>query len=125
MTNEIYRVIMSTKNKFGGQVMVKEKLNTMAIKVEEILKNKVRARDDDNVLYAYFLNSLGVSVRRTSFWEIIRRVVNGDLPSIESVGRVRRKIQELNPELVGTAEKRKIRYKAIDDYKEFARQKEL
>lgn len=105
--------------------MAKEKLNTMAVIVEEILRNKVKARDDDNVLYAYFLNSLGISVRYTSFWEITRRVVKGDLPSIESVGRVRRKIQELNPELVGTAEKRKIRYKAIDDYKEFARQKEL
>ena len=105
--------------------MAKEKLNTMAIKVEEILRTKSNARDDDNVLYAYFLNSLGVSVRRTSFWEIARRVVNGDLQSMESVGRVRRKVQELNPELVGTAEKRKIRYKAINDYKEFARQKEL
>ena len=105
--------------------MSKQKLNTMIIKVEEILRNKSKARDDDNVLYAYFLNSLGVSVRKTSFWEITRRVVNGDLPSMESVGRVRRKVQELNPELVGTVEKRKIRYKAIDDYKEFARQKEL
>lgn len=105
--------------------MAKQKLNTMTIKVEEILRNKLKARDDDNVLYAYFLNSLGVSVRETSFWEIAHRVVNGDLPSMESVGRVRRKVQELNPELVGTAEKRKIRYKAIDDYKEFARQKEL
>ena len=105
--------------------MAKEKLNTMAIKVEEILRTNSNARDDDNVLYAYFLNSLGVSVRRTSFREITRRVVNGDLPSMESVGRVRRKVQELNPELVGTAEKRKIRYKAIDDYKAFARQKEI
>lgn len=105
--------------------MAKQKLNTLAIKVEEILRNESKTRDDDNVLYAYFLNSLGVSVRKTSFWEITRRVVNGDLPSMESVGRVRRKVQELNPELVGTAEKRKIRYKAIDDYKEFARQKEL
>ena len=105
--------------------MANGKLNTMAVKVEEILRNKLKARDDDNVLYAYFLNSLGVSVRKTSFWEITRRVVNGDLPSMESVGRVRRKVQERNPELVGTAEKRKIRYKAIDDYKEFARQKEL
>ena len=103
--------------------MAKEKLNTMAVKVEEILRDKTKARDDDNVLYAYFLNSLGVSVRRTSFWEITRRVVNDDLPSMESVGRVRRKVQELNPELVGTEEKRKMRYKAIDDYKEFARQK--
>lgn len=105
--------------------MAKEKLNTIATIVKEILKNKTKARDDDNVLYAYFLNSLGFSVRRTSFWEITRRVVNGDLPSIESVGRVRRKVQDLNPELVGTAEKRKIRYKAIDDYKEFAHQKEI
>ena len=105
--------------------MTNGKLNTMAVKVEEILRNKLKTRDDDNVLYAYFLNSLGVSVRKTSFWEITRRVVNGDLPSMESVGRVRRKVQELNPELVGTAEKRKIRYKAIDDYKEFARQKEI
>ena len=105
--------------------MAKEKLNTIAVKVEDILRSKPKARDDDNVLYAYFLNSLGVSVHKTSFWEITRRVVNGDLPSMESVGRVRRKVQELNPDLVGTAEKRKIRYKAIDDYKEFARQKEL
>ena len=105
--------------------MAKEKLNTMAIKVDKILRKEQNNRDDDNLLYAYFLNSLGVSVRKTSFWEITRRVVNGDLPSMESVGRVRRKVQELNPELVGTAEKRKIRYRAIDDYKEFARQKEI
>ena len=105
--------------------MAKEKLNTMAVKVEDILRSKSKARYDDNELYAYFLNSLGVSVRKTSFWEIARRVVNGDLPSMESVGRVRRKVQELNPELVGTAEKRKIRYKAIDDYKAFVRQKEI
>ena len=125
MTNGLRYGIITVKNEFGGCIMAKEKLNTMAIKVEEILRNKSKARDDDNVLYAYFLNSLGVSVRKTSFWEITRRVVNGDLPSMESVGRVRRKVQELNPELVGTAEKRKIRYKAIDDYKEFARQKEI
>ena len=105
--------------------MVKQKLNTMAIRVEEILRNKSKARDDDNVLYAYFLNSLGVSVRKTSFWEITRRVVNGDLPSMESVGRVRRKVQELYPELGGGAEKRKIRYRATEDYKEFACQKEI
>ena len=105
--------------------MVKKRLNTMAIGVEEILNKEPKTRDDDNLLYAYFLNSLGVSVRNTSFWEITRRVVNGELPSLESVGRVRRKVQELNPELVGTAEKRKIRYKAIADYKEFARQKEI
>lgn len=105
--------------------MAKQRLNTMAVKVEEILRDRVKARDDDNVLYAYFLNSLGISVHKASFWEITRRVVNGDLPSMESVGRVRRKVQELNPELIGTAEKRKIRYKAIDDYKEFARQKEI
>lgn len=52
--------------------MAKEKLNTMAVKVEDILRSKSKARDDDNVLYAYFLNSLGVSVRKTSFWEISR-----------------------------------------------------
>lgn len=102
-----------------------ERLNTMSEKVKEILTNKLTARDNDNVLFAYYLNSLGVSVRKTSYWEVSQRIVSGELPSLESVGRVRRKVQELHPELGGSAEKRKIRYKATEDYKDFARQKEI
>lgn len=106
-------------------MMAKENLNTIAIKIEEILTKQLDARNDDNLLYAYFLNSLGVSVKKTSFFEIMRQVVNGYLPSMESVSRVRRKVQEIRPALIATAEKRKIRYKAMSDYKNFAYQTEV
>lgn len=101
------------------------KLNTMSEKVKEILTNRPKTRDDDNVLFAHYLNTLGVSVRKTSYWEVSQRIISGELPSLESVGHVRRKVQELYPELGGSAEKRKIRYKATEDYKDFARQKEM
>lgn len=102
-----------------------QKLNTMSEKVKEILTNKPKTRDDDNILFAHYLNSLGVSVCKTSYWEVSQRIVSGELLSLESVGRVRRKVQELYPELGGSAEKRKIRYRATEDYREFARQKEI
>lgn len=76
----------------------KEQLLTLTDQVKTILGIHRLAREDDNILYAYVLNLYGYS-KDISWWKVTELVSSQRLPSIESVGRVRRKCQELYPEL--------------------------
>lgn len=75
------------------------------------------SRDDDRLLtlriwYDYF----GVNEWAPVGEVMLRR----DLPSQESIGRVRRKVQAMDETLRGSTQKEKIRYNAQADYMDYA-----
>lgn len=74
------------------------KLKETSVTVEKILTEKPATREDDYLLFSYYLNTKGISVK-TSFRTIHQLIKGGEIPSIESVSRVRRCIQEKRPEL--------------------------
>lgn len=88
--------------------------------VEKILTEKVKSRDDDYLLYCYFLNTQGIS-KYTPFWELYSKIRNKELPSLESIGRIRRKVQELNPELTPSKSVKEGKAAQEQEYKEYAR----
>ena len=104
--------------------MEKKKLKTISAEVKELLQKYPRARDDDMLLYSYYMNIKGYSWNITVS-ELYYLQKEGNLPTFESVGRARRKVQELNPELGPTTQVRKMRYRAEEDFKAFSRKKEI
>ena len=71
------------------------KIRNTAEIVKEILEQKPRARDCDFVLYGFVLNKYGYSVS-IPFNELANLVKAEELPSMETVGRARRKVMELS-----------------------------
>lgn len=76
------------------------KVRQVAELVKEILEQKPRARDCDFVLYGFVLNKYGYSIN-IPFSELAERVKAKEIPSMETVGRTRRKCMELYPSLRG------------------------
>lgn len=76
------------------------KVRQVAELVKEILEQKPRARDCDFVLYGFVLNKYGYSVN-IPFNELANLVKAKEIPSMETVGRTRRKCMELYPSLRG------------------------
>lgn len=88
--------------------------------VERILTEKVKSRDDDHLLYCYFLNTQGIS-KNISFWTLCSKIKNKELPSLESIGRIRRKVQELNPALAPSKSVKESKTAQEQEYREYAR----
>lgn len=88
--------------------------------VEKILREHPTTRDDDFLLYAFVLNSYGFS-KNTSFWKIRGYVLSQTVPSMECVGRCRRKLQEAYEELRAIDPVEKGRRSRCPEYKEYAR----
>lgn len=89
--------------------------------VKAILTEKPLARDDDYTLYGYVLNHYGLS-KNITFWDIRANVKDGIIPSMESVGRARRKCQELYPALRASKRVAEGRAEQVPDYESFAAQ---
>ena len=93
------------------------RLKDQESKVREILEECPRARDDDREL------TLRVWVRFykiNPYAPVIEVMRNRNLPSQESLGRVRRKLQMGDETLRGSRHKEKIRFNAQKDYLEYA-----
>ena len=95
------------------------KLNTLEDMVREVLKKDPKARDDDRILTLDVWVNIFKINPRSPVAEVMR---NKDLPSQESIGRVRRKIQQKDESLRGSKQKEKIRLEAQEDYLEYARE---
>lgn len=72
-------------------------------KVAFILKNKPQLRDDDNKLLAsFFVYEIGkAKIESMNAMDLLKMIAFGELPSTESIRRVRQKLQEQNVELRG------------------------
>lgn len=92
--------------------------------VKEILVKSPQARDDDYTLYAYVLNHYGIS-KNITFWDLRTKVKDGEVPSMESVGRARRKCQELYPGLRASQPVAKGRAEQVEVYEDFASQRAI
>ena len=93
-------------------------LNKLKDLVLDILKNKSITRNSDRLLYDEVCTELGYDTHRMTAYEMLH---NTSMPSIESVGRARRKAQEEHPELRATSQVSSRRMEKFSEYLEFAR----
>jgi len=92
------------------------RLDTLEDMVREALKRDTKARDDDRILTL----DVWCNVFNVNPWSPVCEVMrNRELPSQESLGRVRRKIQEADESLRGSKYKEKVRLNAQLDYIEY------
>ena len=91
--------------------------NDIFNKVERVLREYPRARDDDNYLIALvYRNYYGVG--SASFFEVMVNFKTLALPSPESITRYRRKLQEEMPLIYGSSgQMRKERAKEEEAYR--------
>lgn len=99
-----------------------QKLKTIEDKVRAILKKDEEARNDDMVLYLKVCNSYFKDAGAMTFAEVMSQYRYLGLPSFESVGRIRRKLQAEHPELLGSVRIQKIRAKQEQDYRRYAKE---
>ena len=74
--------------------------------IKEVLETVPEARESDRCLMYHFYKRIGVDV--TLPWYQINNC--SELPHQENIGRIRRKLVEIHPELAGTksAEERRV-----------------
>lgn len=93
--------------------------------VKEILMQDERARNSDNFLYLRVLGVVGmmkgVDVYKMSIPTLLLYLPSQGFPSLETVGRCRRKIVQHYPELAGCRAVEAQRTLHEDIYKEYAK----
>lgn len=93
------------------------KLDTLEEQVRAVLIKDPKARDDDRILTL----DVWCNVYKINPWSPVKEVMrNKNLPSQESLGRVRRKIQQMDESLRGSKYKEKIRMDAQADFMDYA-----
>lgn len=95
--------------------------NTTKI-VKSILETNKQARNSDAYLYIEVCKSINPQVIHKPFVEVLADLKEYNLPSIETVGRCRRKVVESNPHLAGNSEVEAGRELKEAEFREYARQ---
>lgn len=103
-----------------------KRLRELSNRVKNILETNEKARNSDNVLYLYVLRSYGeekgIDVDKMSVPMLLLHCKDMGLPSLESMGRARRKVQELYPELRASDDVQVIKEEQEEAYRTFARE---
>ena len=73
--------------------------------VKQMLTEAPATRDDDMLLYGYFLAKYMLVRPDETFFQVCSSARARKLPSYESISRARRKVQEQCPELRGTRQR--------------------
>ena len=101
------------------------KLRKISNLVHEILINEPACRSNDNILYWRVLQVIGsrngIDVEKMSVPTLLFHMREYGLPSIESVGRARRKIQEQCQELCAEDTVEAHRMLLEEEYRQYAR----
>lgn len=92
------------------------RINKWEDKVKAILEEHPAAREDDRALYYWILKEEGYDVTVS----IARFLMGTGYPNFETIGRVRRKLQEKYPELSENSI-RAMRSKAEKEFEAYAR----
>ena len=79
-----------------------KKLKDLEKRVRKILKNNPSTRGDDDLLYKYVLDDLKVDTSEFSVESFLLNYRKMGIPTIETVGRCRRKLQAKNETLKPT-----------------------
>lgn len=95
-----------------------DRLKTLEAKVRAELENRPTTRDDDRELTVYVYRDFYGVNPWAPFAEVLGR---DDLPSQETIGRARRKLQEHNENLRGSKRKEKIRIAQQERFIEYAK----
>ena len=96
-------------------------LKTIEGKVRAILEKDEEARNDDMTLYLAVCNTCLKGTGAMPFAEVMAQYRHLGLPSFESVGRTRRKLQEKHPELLGSLRMQKLRARGEKAYRKYAK----
>lgn len=99
-----------------------QNLKTIESKVRAILEKDEEARNDDMVLYLKVCNGYLKDTGAMPFAEVMSQYRYLGLPSFESVGRTRRKLQAAHPELLGSVRIQKLRAKQERHYRRYAKE---
>ena len=99
-----------------------DSLKTIEGKVRAVLQENEDARNDDMVLYLALCNLYLKDAGAMPLAQILLNHKELGLPSFESVGRTRRKLQEKCPELLGSVRMQKIRAKGEKAYRGYAKE---
>lgn len=97
-------------------------LKTIESKVRAILEKDEEARNDDMILYLKFCNACLKGTGAMPFAEVMAQYKYLGLPSFESVGRTRRKLQAKYPELTGNARVRRLRATGEKAYRQYSKE---
>ncbi len=97
------------------------KLKNIEPLVREALINNPDSRGDNFILYAEVLRHF-CSINRLTFAEVCVHHVQLGVPSLETITRCRRKLQEKDPSLKDTAAA-EIRENEEEEYREYSREK--
>lgn len=97
-------------------------LKTIEGKVRAVLQKDEEARNDDMLLYLKVCNGCLKDTGAMPFAEVMAQYKYLGLPSFESVGRTRRKLQAQYPELMGNARVRRLRDAGEKAYRKYAKE---
>lgn len=93
--------------------------------VKKILEQEPETRNSDMFLYAELVqrieNEIGGDITGQPFCFVLCNLKELGLPSIESVGRARRKIQEQNPHLQSEKKVKKMREVQEEEYRKYSK----
>lgn len=84
---------------------MKPNKKTIKVLIHKLLEDREYLRDNDeslsaNIIYL-FLDKRGFNVKKMSAFDLLNMYAKNELPTIDYITRVRRKLQEDNPELRG------------------------
>lgn len=116
----IYRGCLCEETHGTEELM--DSLKTIEGKVRAVLQENEVARNDDMVLYLALCNLYLKDAGAMPLARILLNHKELGLPSFESVGRTRRKLQEKCPELLGSVRMQKIRAKGEKAYRRYAKE---
>ena len=96
-------------------------LNTLTELVKIILEQQPETRSSDNLLYIEVLaRYAGQNVLNMPVWAVYENLREWKLPSIETVGRCRRKAQQENPHLKAATEVQGFRCDKESEFRKLA-----
>ena len=107
---------------FPCMEVIMDSLKTIEGKVRAVLQENEDARNDDMVLYLALCNLYLKDAGAMPLAQILLNHKELGLPSFESVGRTRRKLQEKYPELLGSVRMQKIRARGEKAYRRYAKE---
>lgn len=103
-----------------------KRMKELSNRVKAILEANTNARNSDNILYLHILRSYGadkgLDIDKMSVPMLFLHCKDMGLPSLESVGRARRKMQEMYPHLRGDENVQIGREMQEETYRQYAKE---
>lgn len=96
-------------------------LKNTTLLVKQVLETVPAARNSDNLLFIEVVKIININLIFKPLAEVLTNLKKYDLPSIETVGRCRRKLQAEFPELKAAAAVQGIRGDREADFREWAK----